>query len=414
MTKRPTQRLEAATVRGLLVPGRHADGEGLYLVVDASGAKRWVFLFRWQGKLKEMGLGGLRVVGKREAVSLAKAREKAADAREVLASGLNPIEVAKAFREVPTFGAMADEVVATLSKQWRNDKHIAGWKMTLTTHAEPIRAKRVNEITTEDVLTVLKPLADSRPETASRLRGRIERVLDAAKAKGFRVGENPARWRGHLDHLMAKRQKLSRGHHAALGFAEVPAFVADLRDRDAVAALALEFLILTAARSNEVIGARWDEIDLTGKVWTVPAGRMKAGREHRVPLCARAITILQKAAKSRAKLKDGSPGAYIFPTAGKDAPLSTNALRALLIRMEVDATAHGFRSSFRDWAGEVSNYPREIAEAALAHNVGDATERAYRRGDALEKRRKLMAAWATYIEFGGARSGNVRPMRGAA
>jgi len=295
-------------------------------------------------------------------------------------------------------------LIATLSSQWRNDKHIAGWKMTLTTHAAPIRDKRVNEITTDDVIAVLKPLAVDRPETASRLRGRIERVLDAAKAKGFRSGENPARWRGHLDHLMAKRQKLSRGHHAALPFADLPAFVERLQARDAMAALALEFLILTAARTGEVIGARWSEIDLEAKVWTVPAQRMKAGRVHRVPLSERAVAILEKAKESRTN-------DYVFPGPGKDRPLSTNALRALLIRLGVDVTAHGFRSSFRDWAGEVSTFPREVAEAALAHTVGDATERAYRRGDALEKRRRLMNAWAAFLARGGAKQANVTPIR---
>jgi len=398
MAKRPTKRLDAPTIKGITAPGRHADGEGLYLVVDSSGAKRWVFLFRRDGKLKEMGLGSL------SGVPLAKAREKARDAREAVADGLNPIEVRKAARAVPTFGAMADELIATLSSQWRNDKHIAGWKMTLTTHAAPIRDKRVNEITTDDVIAVLKPLAVDRPETASRLRGRIERVLDAAKAKGFRSGENPARWRGHLDHLMAKRQKLSRGHHAALPFADLPAFVERLQARDAMAALALEFLILTAARTGEVIGARWSEIDLEAKVWTVPAQRMKAGRVHRVPLSERAVAILEKAKESRTN-------DYVFPGPGKDRPLSTNALRALLIRLGVDVTAHGFRSSFRDWAGEVSTFPREVAEAALADTVGDATERAYRRGDALEKRRRLMNAWAAFLARGGAKQANVTPIR---
>jgi len=398
MAKRPTKRLDAPTIKAITAPGRHADGEGLYLVVDESGAKRWVFLFRRDGKLKEMGLGSL------SAVPLAKAREKARDAREAVADGVNPIEVRKAARAVPTFGTMADELIETLSSQWRNDKHIAGWKMTLTTHAAPIRDKRVNEITTDDVLAVLKPLAVDRPETASRLRGRIERVLDAAKAKGFRSGENPARWRGHLDHLMAKRQRLSRGHHAALAFAELPAFMERLQGRDALAALALEFLILTAARTGEVIGARWSEIDLEAKVWTVPAERMKAGRVHRVPLSERAVAILEKA-------KEARRNAYVFPGPGKDRSLSTNALRALLIRLGVDVTAHGFRSSFRDWAGEVSTFPREIAEAALAHTVGDATERAYRRGDALEKRRRLMNAWAAFLARGGAKQANVTPIR---
>jgi len=404
VARRPTKRLDHQTVRAITKPGRHADGEGLYLIVDESGAKRWQFMFRWQGKLKEMGLGGL------SGVTLAKARQKAADARELVADRINPIEARKAASDVPTFGRMADELVALVAKQSRNDKHVAGWRLTLTTHAALIRDKRVSEITTEDVLAVLTPLAADRPETASRLRGRIERVLDAAKAKGYRSGENPARWRGHLVHFLPKRQMLSRGHHAALPFADVPAFVANIAERDAMAALALEFLILTAARSNEVIGARWEEVDLEAKVWTVPASRMKAGREHRVPLCSRALDILDKAAEIRL-------GGFVFPGPPKgkekDRPLSSNALRALLIRAgKAEVTPHGFRSSFRDWAGEASTFPRELAEAALAHNVGDATERAYRRGDALEKRRKLMEAWAGYCGSSPVRHSNVRQLHG--
>jgi integrase len=379
---RKTNKLTAAGVRAIKAPGLHSDGGGLYLVVDKGGAKRWAFIFRWEGKRKELGLGGV------VAVPLATARDRAKEAREVVAAGRNPIEARKALRAVPTFGDMADEVIAALSGQWRNAKHVAQWKMTLAVHAAPIRTIRVDKITTEDVLTVLKPMAD-RPETASRLRGRIEKVLDAAKAKGLRTGENPARWRGHLDNLLPKRQKLTRGHHAAMPFAEVPAFAARLQERDAMAALALEFSILTAARVGEVVGARWEEMDLQAKVWTVPAARMKAGREHRVPLSARALAILEKAREVRT-------GAHAFPGPGKDRALSTNAFRALLIRLGVDVTAHGFRSSFRDWAGEASTFPRELAEAALAHNVGDATERAYRRGDALDKRRKLMDAWAAF------------------
>jgi integrase len=400
---RPTNKLTSAEVKSLTKPGRHSDGGGLYLVVDAAASKRWVFLFRWNGKLKEMGLGGL------DKVSLAMARDAAEAARKVLGSRRNPIEVRKAEREVPTFGAMADDVVASLSGQWRNPKHIAQWTMTLTTHAAPIRDLKVNEVTTTNVLAILKPLVASTPETASRLRGRIERVLDAAAAKGFRSGNNPARWRGHLDHLLPKRQKLTRGHHTAMAFSTVPRFMARLREREAMAALALEFLILTAARTGEVIGARWDEIDLAAKVWTVPAARMKAGREHRVPLSPQAVAVVEKAGKSRRS-------DFVFPGPGKDRPLSTNAFRALLIRLGDDVTPHGFRSSFRDWAGEASTFPRELAEAALAHNVGDATERAYRRGDALEKRRKLMVAWAAFVTGTpvAKSDNNVSPMRGAA
>jgi integrase len=416
VAKRQVQKLDAATVSSIREPGRYGDGAGLYLLVDANGSKRWVFLFRWEGKLKEMGLGGLGAVGQAEAVSLAKARVKAAAARSQLADGINPIEARKATREIPTFGAVADDLIKTLSRQWRNDKHKAGWVMTLTTHAAPIRNKRVDTITTDDVLGILKPLADTIPETASRLRGRIERVLDAAKAKGFRTGENPARWRGHLEHHLPKRQKLSRGHHAAMAFADVPNFVARLRERDAMAALALEFALLTAARTGETLGARWSEFDLKAKVWIVPAERMKAGREHRVPLCERAVAILEKAAGKAAGGSNRAPHAFVFPGPRKrgsliDRPLSTNAFRALLIRMGETVTAHGFRSSFRDWAGEIAGFQSELAEAALAHTVGDATERAYRRGDALDKRRRLMDAWAGYVARGSGARNNVTPIR---
>ena len=246
------------------------------------------------------------------------------------------------------------------------------------------------------MLAVLQPIWQEKNETASRLRGRIERVLDAAKAKGLRTGENPARWRGHLDTLLPKRQKLQRGHHPAMPYTEVPAFVAELRTREAMAARALEFAILTAARSGEVLGAMWGEVDLKAEVWTVPAMRMKAGREHRVPLTAPAIAILR--ALEALRPEDDDKGAYIFPGQRKGRPLSGMAMEMLLRRQKLEITVHGFRSSFRDWAAEETGFPREIAEAALAHVVGDATERAYRRGDALEKRRELMTAWAAHCQ----------------
>jgi integrase len=246
------------------------------------------------------------------------------------------------------------------------------------------------------VLQVLKPIWTTRPETASRLRGRIERVLDAAKALGHRSGENPALWRGHLANLLPKRQKLTRGHHAALPFSELPAFMVKLRERDAFAARALEFTILTAARSGEVYGARWSEIDWDAKVWTVPANRMKAGRAHRVPLTPAVMRILEVAAKLRT---DDGLDVLVFPSRKAGQPMSGMAMKMLLRRMGYDAiTVHGFRSSFRDWAGERTHFPWEVAEAALAHVIGDETERAYRRGDALEKRRELMEAWAAFCE----------------
>jgi len=287
---------------------------------------------------------------------------------------------------------MADDVRETLSAGFRNEKHKAQWKSTLETYAAPLRAKPVDTIATDDLLAVLKPIWTTKAETASRVRGRIEKVLDAAKAKGFRDGENPARWRGHLDHLLPRPLKLARGHHAAMPYGDVAGFIAELRKREAASALALELCILTAARSGEILGMRWSEIDLDKKVWTVPANRMKAGREHRVPLSARAVAILRRLEALKA-------GAFVFPGQTRDKPLSNMAMEMVLRRMQVeDVTVHGFRSSFRDWAGNVSNFTREIVETALAHVIGDKAEQAYRRSDALEKRRKLMEAWSAYCE----------------
>jgi integrase len=275
--------------------------------------------------------------------------------------------------------------------------------MTLETYAAPLRSRPVDQIDTEAVLAVLKPIWLEKPETASRLRGRIEAVLDAAKAQGHRMGENPAAWRGHLSHLLPTRQKLSRGHHAAMAYDDVPAFVARLRERDALAAMALELCILTATRSGEVLGARWSEIDTAKKVWTISAARMKAGRAHRVPLSDRALSILEKLAEAKT-------GKFVFPGDRDDRPLSNMTMAMLMRRMKVaGVTVHGFRSAFRDWAGNETHFPREVAEAALAHVVGDKAEQAYRRSDALEKRRALMAAWASYIEQD--KGGNVVPLQ---
>jgi integrase len=278
---------------------------------------------------------------------------------------------------------------------WKNAKHQAQWRTTLTQYAKPLRGKRVDELTVVDVLDVLKPIWTKRPETAARLRGRIEAVLDAAKAEGLRQGENPATWRGNLKHLLPKQMKLTRGHHKAMPFSDVPRFITELRERQSVDALALEFIILTAARTSEVLGATWGEVDLQFSIWTVPAKRMKSARLHRVPLGRRALEILEFIKQLRASDADN---ASIFPGA-RNGRLSEMATAMLLRRMgHGDITTHGFRSSFRDWAGEVSNFQREVVEAALSHTVGDATERAYRRGDALEKRRRLMEAWADYLE----------------
>ena len=258
-------------------------------------------------------------------------------------------------------------------------------------YCQPLRAKPVDAIETADVLTVLQPIWQTKPETASRVRGRIERILNAAKAKGYRSGENPAAWRGHLDNLLPKQSRLSRGHHAAMPYAKLPAFVAQLRARDAMAARALEFTILTAARSGEVRGAVWSEIDLGAKVWTIPPERMKAARQHSVPLSARAIDILREV--SRARNSD-----FVFPGQLAGKPLSALALERLLIRIGIEDTVHGFRSTFRDWCGEETHFARELAEHALAHAMGDKAEQSYRRGNALEKRRALMEAWSTFCD----------------
>jgi integrase len=376
-------------------------------VVDRPGgkaaAKRWVFLYRKDGRLREMGLGGLVNVG------LADARAKAQDARRILgdrATRGDPLaERRKATGAVPTFGEFADDFIETKGKGWRNKKHRAQWAMTLREYAAPLRGKRIDLIQTEDVLAVLSPIWTEKPETASRLRGRIERVLDAAKVKGLRAGENPARWRGHLDHLLSKRQKLIRGHHAALAYADVPGFIARLRERPAVAASALEFLILCAARTGEVLGAKWSEIDLDAKLWIIPKERMKSHREHRVPLAKRGIAIVREMEATRTDN-------HVFPGQRHGRALSNMSMEMLLRRMEVDATVHGFRSAFRDWAGDKTTFPREVAEAALAHTIENETEAAYRRSDALEKRRRLMDAWAAYCDAAPGKIVQLRPRAG--
>lgn len=376
---------KVATAKG----GKYADGGGLYLAVSSSGSRKWTFRFLWNGRGREAGLGSA------DAVTLAEARDKARDYRALVAKGIDPIQAARKQKSAPTFGHCADEFMEAKRPEWRNAKHRAQWAMTLTKYAEPLRSKPVDQIDTEAVLGVLQPLWRRKPETASRLRGRIEHVLDAARAKGHRSGENPARWRGHLDKLLPKRQTLSRGHHAAMPYDELPSFIVRLREcqSNSVAAQALEFTILTAARTGEVREARWEEIDLERQVWTVPAGRMKAGREHRVPLCGRAVEILRKVATT-----NGGGRTFVFPGGKQDAPLSVMALDMVLRRLGADCTVHGFRSSFRDWAGNETSFPREVAEAALAHVIGDKAEQAYRRGDALGKRRALMSAWAAFCD----------------
>jgi integrase len=381
--------------------GKLSDGGGLYLIVGPGTSKRWAFIFKPSkgAKDREMGLGSARE-GSTRFVSLVRARELAAEGRETLAKGIDPIKAREEATAppAPPFGEFADTYVETMEAGWRNAKHRAQWRQSLRDHAGTLREKRLDAIGTEDVLGILKPIWLTKAETARRVRSRVERILDAARVAGHRSGENPARWKGHLDKLLPKPPKLTRGHHPAMPYAEVPAFIAKLQERPAVAALALEFTILTAARSAETLGAAWLEIDRNAKLWTVRGERMKSWRrdknprnhDHRVPLSARALEILDEMHKL------GTEG-FIFPGQRPKHPLSSMALEMLLRRMGIgDATPHGFRSSFRDWAGDCTSFPREVAEAALSHAAGDETEQAYRRGDALQKRRRLMDAWARY------------------
>jgi integrase len=364
-----------------------ADGDGLYLQTSPNGNKSFVFVFIRSGRRREMGLGPFGTgTGQ---VSLAAAREKADEVRNILGRGGDPFTELSSRRAASrTFGAFVDEWVAGMEEGWRNDKHRAQWKSTLgNDYIASLRKRPIAEVTTDDVLKVLKPIWRTKAETARRIRGRIERALDAARAAGERSGDNPARWRGHLSELLSKPEKLQRGHHKAIPYQDVPAFMTRLRAMKGISPLSVEFTILTAARSGETRGAVWSEIK--DDLWIVPAGRMKGEREHRVPLVPRALEIIEAAKKVR--LSD-----YIFPGFKADTQLSDMSLSAVLRRLKVDATVHGFRSSFRDWAGDATDFPRELAEAALAHLVGDETERAYRRGDALKRRRELMEAWAAY------------------
>ena len=366
------------------------DGGGLWLVTKGTG-RYWIFAYTFAGLRREMGLGPLHTVG------LAEARQKAEDARNLVRRGLDPIAAKQEQEEqtpnATTFGEYADAFVdaAVKAGRWRGAKTEARWRNMLTNHAKAIRAKAIGQIGVKEVLTVLRPLWGDKQETAEKLREAIERVLDAAKVEGHRSGENPAVWRGNLEHVLHKPDELTnRGHHEAMPFAEVSAFMKRLENAGGVAARALEFTILTAARSGETRGATWDEFDFEKKIWAVPAVRTKSGKQHRVPLPDAAMNIVQTMHEQR--LND-----FVFPGARKDSPLSDMSLTKALTTAEGgSATVHGFRSSFRDWATEVAHAPREIAEAALAHAVGDAVERAYARSDALERRRQLMVDWANY------------------
>lgn len=395
--KRQLLKLSSKSVAAAKKPGYYGDGGGLYLQVSAFGTKSWVFRYTIVGRAREMGLGPLHTV------SLAEARQKAVDCRRLVLARVDPIEARdtehagkalSAARSI-TFQQCAAVYIKAHRAGWKNAKHADQWTNTIEAYCGPvIGSLPVQAVDTGLVLKVLEPIWTEKPETASRLRARIEKVLDWATVRTYRTGDNPARWRGHLDKLLPKLEKRKRvKHHPALPFDEMGKFMELLREQDGVAARALEFLILTATRTGEVIGAKWDEIDLNAALWTIPAGRMKAHREHRVPLSPSALKLLR--ALYNAKLSD-----YVFPGQKEDAPLSNMAMLELLKRIERDdITVHGFRSTFRDWAAERTNYPREVCEMALAHAVGDQVEAAYRRGDLFEKRRRLMIDWAKHCEM---------------
>ncbi len=393
---KPVNRLSVKTVSAIKSPGYYPDGQGLYLQVGPSGNKSWLYRFMLRGRAREMGLGS--VLGR----TLAEARDEAAKVRRLVRDGIDPIELRDAEKKrmvldvarSMSFAECAKAYIDTHKADWKNTKHAAQWTATLETYCGPVfGALPVQAVDTALVCKVLEPMWNEKPETASRLRARVERVLDWATVRGFRAGDNPARWRGHMDKLLPALKKKNRvKHHAALPFDQVGAFMADVRKQDGFAARALEFVILTATRTSEVTGARWDEFDLNAAVWTIPAERMKAGNEHRVPLAPAAIALLN--AMNAIRLND-----WVFHGKRSGSPLSNMAMLELLKRMErADITVHGFRSTFKDWASERTNYPREVTEMALAHTIGDKVEAAYRRGDLFERRRTLMAEWAKHCE----------------
>ncbi|MBB4002631.1 tyrosine-type recombinase/integrase [Aurantimonas endophytica] len=388
-------KLADSNLKSLTKAGVYSDGDGLYLRVRPGGSKQWIFIYRRGGVRKEIGLGGY---GQGTApVSLKLAREKAEAVRDKLARGEDPRGGRKAAvpsrKTLPTFRECMDATIALKEQEFRNAKHRAQWRMTLDKYAEPLHDKPVASVTVDDVVSTLEPHWSKRPETADRLRQRIASVMDYAKARGLRQGDNPAEWKGNLSHLLPARQKLSRGHHAALPYAAAPAMCVKLRQSKGTAARAVEFIALTAARTGEAREATWDEIDFRTAVWTIPGARMKAGVVHRVPLTERAVAILRER-------QEQATGEYVFGGAVGGAPVSATAMtKALRLAAPngVHCTLHGLRSMFRDFCGEETDAPREVAEMALAHHVGNAVERAYRRGDALEKRRAVMDSWARYL-----------------
>lgn len=388
------EKLTPLAVRKMTKPGYYGDGAGLWLQVSVWGTKSWIFRFTLSGKQREMGLGAVHTV------SLAEARAKAKEYRLLVQAGQDPLEARRASRlqeeleraKSMTFDQCAAAYISAHRAGWKNAKHARQWESTLKRYASPeIGSLPISVIDTALVVKVLQPIWKTRTETASRLRGRLESILDWATVSKYRQGENPARWRGHLDNLLAapgRSKKVS--HHPALPWRQMGSFMRRLREQQGIAGRALEFTILTACRSGEVRLATWDEIDLAGALWTIPAGRMKAGREHRVPLSAQSVALLKSLPKD---------GDLLFPGIRENKPLSDMSLTAVLRRMKsVSITVHGFRSTFRDWCAESvgNSFPREVCEHALAHSLPDKVEAAYRRGDLIEKRILLMQAWADY------------------
>lgn len=384
-------KLTDSKVKGLIKPGVYGDGDGLYLRIQRSGSRSWVFIWHRYGARREIGLGPYGSGAGH--VSLAAARAKAEESRNIVGAGGDPksdLVERKAAVKLATFGQIADEYIQTMKSKWRGGKTVPRWERFAQVHAKSIRGIPIDKVSTDDVVRVLRPLWHAKPETASKVREGIKLVLDHAKARQLRGGDNPAQWQGHLDQVLPPPAKLVRGHHAAMPYADVPAFLVRLGAVEGVGAKALEFLILNAVRSGETRGAAWDEIDLQAMVWTIPPERMKEAKAHRVPLSTRSVELLEE-------MKRKAINSLVFPGQRENKPLSDMTLLKALDSAGGGAfTCHGFRSAFRDWVAEETNFQREVAEAALAHAVGDVVERAYRRGDALEKRRELMEAWASY------------------
>lgn len=388
-------KLTALAVKKTSSPGYYGDGGGLWLQISKTGTKSWIFRFTSPitKKAREMGLGSV------DTYSLAEARIRAKKARQTVDEGIDPIAEREAEKQkvqvaaamTMTFAQCAAAYIEAHEAGWKNLKHAAQWKSTLATYANPeIGNLSVAVVDTAWILKILEPIWKTKNETANRLRGRLEAVLDWATVRGYRAGNNPARWKGHLDTLLPAPSKIQKViHHAALPYKDIGQFMLNLKAKDGIAALALQFAILTAARSGEVRGATWDEIDFENRTWTIPANRMKAGKEHRIPLSDSALSILQVIPRM-------IDNPLVFP-APRGGLLSDMTMTAVLRRMERgDLTVHGFRSTFRDWAGEMTAYPREVIEHALAHQLKDKAEAAYARGTLFAKRKQLMDSWATF------------------